>query len=257
MKRELSRERFLALAPLLTAAAWPLSAAAQTAAPQPGGRLTPPARLKRSLVLSGGGALGAYEAGVVEALVAKAGIGEGQPLPQYGIIAGTSIGALNSYLVATAQWAKLRDLWATVADQDVIRLKPEFAKMTNPATGIGTRIAKAIGLSLGLFDNVQGVLDGYHLQQWLASYMDLSRPIVTPLIWATTNLDLEGPEYFYLLPPGFGQEKLERRAHGDAARRRAARAAAPGAAIDPRRATAGLGRRTARVRPRHPPGTRR
>jgi predicted acylesterase/phospholipase RssA len=214
MRSELSRERFLALAPLLTAVALPIRALAQTPGPSPApsppaAPLTPPTRLKRSLVLSGGGALGAYEAGVVESLVSAAHIGEGQPLPQYGIVAGTSIGALNSYLVATAQWGKLRDLWASVADQNVIRLKPEFAKMTDPATGVGTRIAKAIGLSLGLFNNVQGVLDGNHLQQWLASYMDLSRPVVTPFIWATTNLNLEGPEYFYLLPPDFGQEKLQ------------------------------------------------
>src|SRR5580692_959664 len=58
---------------------------------------------KRSLVLSGGGALGAYEAGVVAALVRAANVGEGQPLPQYGVVTGTSIGALNGYLVATAQ----------------------------------------------------------------------------------------------------------------------------------------------------------
>jgi predicted acylesterase/phospholipase RssA len=214
MRSELTRERFLALAPLLTAAAMPIRAAAQTTPPSvapspPAVPLTPPTRLKRSLVLSGGGALGAYEAGVVESLVDAAHIGEGQPLPQYGIIAGTSIGALNSYLVATAQWAKLRDLWASVASQNVIRLKPEFAKMTDPATGIGTRIAKAIGLSLGLFNNVKGVLDGYHLQQWLTSYMDLTRPVVTPFIWATTNLNLEGPEYFYLLPPDFAPQKVQ------------------------------------------------
>ncbi len=201
---KLSREGFLALASALGATLAPLGAAAQTIAPG----VTMPQRLKRSLVLSGGGALGAYEAGVVASMVAAAGVGEGQPLPQYGIVAGTSIGALNSYLIATAQWQKLRDLWASVASQNVIRLKPEFAKMTDPATGIGTRIAKAIGLSLGLFNNVQGVLDGKYLQTWLASYMDLTKPVVTPFIWATTNLNLEGPEYFYLLPPNFGPEKL-------------------------------------------------
>jgi predicted patatin/cPLA2 family phospholipase len=38
--------------------------------------------------------------------------------------------------------------------------------------------------------------------------MDLTKPVVTPFIWATTNLNLEGPEYFYLLPPNFGQQKV-------------------------------------------------
>jgi predicted acylesterase/phospholipase RssA len=213
---EISRERFLALAAAVSAALAPATAAAQpdatalpTATPQPPLTLNLPKRLKRSLVLSGGGALGAYEAGVIQSLVTAAGVGEGQPLPQYGIVAGTSIGALNSYLVATAQWSKLHDLWLSIAQQNVIRLKPEFAKMTDPASGIGTRIGKAIGLALGLFNNVQGVLDGQYLQQWLTSYFDLSRPVVTPFIWASTNLNLEGPEYFYLLPPGFSQEKLE------------------------------------------------
>ena len=120
------------------------------------------------------------------------------------MVAGTSIGALNSYLVATAQWGKLRDLWSTIASQNVIRLKPEFAKLTNPASGIGTRIVKAISLALGFFSNVQGVLDGDYLQTWLQQYFDLTRPIVTPLIWAVAllaavsglNYSLRGVAYF-------------------------------------------------------------
>lgn len=216
-----SRERFIAAMAALTATFGPVTARAQpepepTPSPQPspspsavlrGQRV--PGRLKSSLVLSGGGALGAYEAGIIQALVTQAGVGEGQPLPQYGIVAGTSIGALNSYLVATAEWTKLRNLWGSISEQHVIRLKPEFAKLTNPASGIGTRIVKAIGLALGLFTNVQGVLDGEYLQTWLEQYMDLSKPVVTPLIWAVTNLDLENPEYFYLLPPGFSQDKID------------------------------------------------
>jgi predicted acylesterase/phospholipase RssA len=211
----ISREQFIAAVAALSATVGPIAAHAQEAAPSP-----PPSpsrripnlaggRLRSSLVLSGGGALGAYEAGIVQALVEAAGVGEGQPLPQYGVVAGTSIGALNSYLVATAQWGKLRDLWSTIASQNVIRLKPEFAKLTNPASGIGTRIVKAISLALGFFSNVQGVLDGDYLQTWLQQYFDLTRPIVTPLIWAVTNLNLESPQYFYLIPPTFSQDKID------------------------------------------------
>lgn len=158
--------------------------------------------LKRSLVLSGGGALGAYEAGVVDTLVRAAGVGEGQPLPQYDVVTGTSIGALNGYLVATAQWAKLRDLWSSVSQQNAVRVKPQFAKIKNESSGVGNRIAQAISLGTGVKGNVAGIYDRDHLQTWLQAYVDFSKPVVTPFFWAVTNLTRKLPEYFFVLPPG-------------------------------------------------------
>jgi predicted acylesterase/phospholipase RssA len=178
-------------------------ARAQTGAAEPGAASAPARVLRRSLVLSGGGALGAYEAGIVDTLVRAAGVAEGQPLPQYGIIAGTSIGALNGFLVATAQWSKLRGLWASIAAQNAVRLKREFAKIGMPSAGVVTRFAQVVALGLGARRNLLGVYDGAALQSWLQAYFDVSRPIVTPFIWAVTNLTRERPEYFYLLPPGF------------------------------------------------------
>ena len=196
----LSRSLFL-----LAAAGAPLAtgfeAQAQTA--------PPPAapNLKRSLVLSGGGALGAYEAGVVAQLVAAAGISDGRALPQYGAIAGTSIGALNGYLVATAQWTKLRSLWSAVAAQDAVQVKPQFAKIKNETSGVGNRIAQAIALGTGVKKNVAGIYDGERLQKWLETYVDFTKPVVTPFFWAVTNLTRQVPEYFYLLPAGITPEQ--------------------------------------------------
>ncbi|HEV8020716.1 MAG TPA: patatin-like phospholipase family protein [Candidatus Lustribacter sp.] len=170
--------------------------------------------LKRSLVLSGGGALGAYEAGVVAALVRAANVGEGQPLPQYGAVTGASIGALNGYLVATAQWAKLRELWSSVSEQNAVRVKPQFAKIKNESSGVGNRVAQAIALATGVKKNVAGIYDGDHLQAWLDAYIDFSKPVVTPFVWAVTNLTRKLPEYFFVVPPGI-----------DPARRRIALAA--------------------------------
>ena len=55
------------------------------------------------LVLSGGGARGAYEAGIIEGLVRSAGVADGEPLPGVDGVIGTSIGAINGWYVATAQ----------------------------------------------------------------------------------------------------------------------------------------------------------
>jgi NTE family protein len=170
----------------------------------------PPVRaLKQALVLSGGGALGAYEAGVVEALAARYGTAEGRQLGPYELIAGTSIGAFNAYLVATGQYAKLRDLWSTIARENVIRLKPQFAKITNPSSGLSNRALEALSLGTGLFKNEKGILDGEHLRNFLLAYLDFSVPVATPMLWAVTNLTLQIPEYFYLAPEGASPEKLQ------------------------------------------------
>ena len=57
---------------------------------------------KVGLVLSGGGVRGAYEVGVLAALVEALGLGPDDPSP-FHIYAGTSVGAINAaYMVANA-----------------------------------------------------------------------------------------------------------------------------------------------------------
>ena len=84
----------------------------------------PPAHLRKShklkhrppfdciaLLLQGGGALGAYQAGVYEALA------EADLLPDW--VVGTSIGAINSAIIAgntrEGRVAKLREFWELVS----------------------------------------------------------------------------------------------------------------------------------------------
>jgi predicted acylesterase/phospholipase RssA len=125
------------------------------------------------------------------------------------LVAGTSIGAFNAYLVATGQYAKLRDLWSTIARENVVRLKPQFAKITNPSSGLSNRALEALSLGTGLFKNEKGMLDGEHLRSFLLAYLDFSVPVVTPMLWAVTNLTLQIPEYFYLAPDNTSPEKLQ------------------------------------------------
>jgi predicted acylesterase/phospholipase RssA len=159
-----------------------------------------PNRFDRALVLSGGGARGAYEGGIIDYLVQAGNIREGQPLAPYGVVCGTSIGALNGYFVATAQYKRLRELWYTIASRHAVRLKPQYAKIVNPDSGVGNRVGEAIGLGVGFATDVMGVLDGDHLQEFLAEFIDPSRPVVMPFAWTVTNLTRSSAEYFYLLP---------------------------------------------------------
>jgi predicted acylesterase/phospholipase RssA len=194
--RRLSRKTFLAASAAASASLGPSPLRAQSSAEIP----APRAALSQALVLSGGGALGAYEAGVIAALVEGGGIRDGEPLRPYDVVCGTSIGALNAYFVATAQYAKLSTLWSTISTQHVVRLKPQYAKVVIQSSGVISRLVEEFSVVQGLRTNVMGILDGDHLRWWLTNYADFRHPVVMPMFWAVTNLTHERPEYFYLMP---------------------------------------------------------
>ncbi|MCO4859376.1 patatin-like phospholipase family protein [Herbaspirillum sp. WGmk3] len=77
------------------------------------------AKPRVALVLQGGGALGAYQAGVYQALH------ENDLTPDW--VVGTSIGAINAALIAgnprETRIARLREFWETVAHPDVFDLR--------------------------------------------------------------------------------------------------------------------------------------
>lgn len=77
-----------------------------------------------ALLLQGGGALGSYQAGVIEGL-ARAGI-----RPNW--IAGISIGAINTALIAgnppERRVERLREFWNTVCQPSFFRLMPEWVE---------------------------------------------------------------------------------------------------------------------------------
>jgi predicted acylesterase/phospholipase RssA len=173
----------------------------------------PTARARRALVLSGGGARGAYQAGIIESLASQSDARDGTPLLPYGLVCGTSIGALNGYFVATGQYTTLRELWFSVAQQQPIQLKREFAKITNDNSGVGSRIWQAVHLAAGLHSNVKGVIDGGHLRDWMAQYVNPSRAVVMPFVWTVTNLTTQRPEFFYLLPDQPDRELREATIH--------------------------------------------
>jgi NTE family protein len=82
---------------------------------------------RRALVFSGGGARGAYEAGVVRYLLEELPRRLGRPV-HFDILCGTSVGAIHAcFLAATAhedagRGSRLVDLWTSMRIEDVLPL---------------------------------------------------------------------------------------------------------------------------------------
>jgi NTE family protein len=76
----------------------------------------PSADAPLALVLSGGGAKGAYEAGVATALLAR-----GVPIR---LVTGSSAGALNAAMIADGRLERLESLWRAIRREDVYALRP-------------------------------------------------------------------------------------------------------------------------------------
>ena len=74
----------------------------------------PEKRPKRALVLSGGGSRGAYEVGVVKALIEQ-GI-------EFDFAFGTSIGGINAAFIASGNFDRLEHLWNTLLGTDLFRM---------------------------------------------------------------------------------------------------------------------------------------
>ena len=124
------------------------------------------------LVLTAGGARGAYQAGVLKRLGEIPALRD-QPSP-FAIVAGASAGAINGAMVAatagdlTAGTQHLAELWADLAPGQVFRADPM-------ALGIGG-VRWLRDLSLGGLvggGNVQSLLDASPLRDLLATHLPL------------------------------------------------------------------------------------
>lgn len=151
---------------------------------------------RKALVLIGGANRGAYQAGAIAALVAMQGLSDGQPL-DFDMVCGTSIGALNGFMVATAQYSTLQLIWRSViASRDVFRLKPQFDAIEDHESGLIDRVVAAFRLSSGLVKNVTGVLDPQPLWDMFDKYVDPSAPTYLPLYISTTNMTRQENQLF-------------------------------------------------------------
>jgi predicted acylesterase/phospholipase RssA len=174
----------------------------------PGGPPTTSGRAPtRALVLSGGGARGAYEAGVIKGL-----FGQGE---EFEIICGTSIGALNGSFVAQDKLAELDSTWRGIAARNVIQLVPAAAQLKIIATDLPPIIARGF---LQILLHVSKIWSEIHKLGSLTNLLTLlggidPTPIASilnehlefdalrrQLIVSATNLSLGTSDAFYWFP---------------------------------------------------------
>ncbi len=74
---------------------------------------------KRALVLSGGGAKGAFQFGAIKYI--EENIKKQHPGFDYSLIAGVSVGALNAVMLAMGKYADLQGIWENISNDQVYK----------------------------------------------------------------------------------------------------------------------------------------
>jgi len=170
----------------------------------------------RALVLSGGTAHGAYEAGVLWALWNSRALNQrgGKPeIPSFterepfDFIVGTSIGALNGALFCRDDGPKkLADLWNTIGSRPVLVLRPDYDTAVHAQHGIINRASAVYRIGRdALGSNLSSLCEGEPIRQILRECFLTEdkrglRPFRIPLIWTATDLTNACAGYFYRLP---------------------------------------------------------
>jgi NTE family protein len=162
--RDLSR-RIFALA-LLAALMAPAAAFAECASSD----VDPAAPM--ALVLSGGGAKGAYEAGVAAVFIER-----GLPVR---LVAGSSAGALNAAMIASGRADRLEAMWRSVTREQVYSLRlPLFFAGFLPGW-----------LTLLVLNETQALFDPAPLRELISASLDFEKIQASPIRLLVTATDL-------------------------------------------------------------------
>jgi NTE family protein len=131
-----------------------------------------PADAPVALILSGGGAKGAWEAGVASALIER-----GVPVR---LVAGSSAGALNAAMIADGRLDRLQHLWRTLTREQVYRLRPSIL-FAGLLPGVLTLLA---------LDRAGSLLDPAPLRALISDVIDFDRVRASPVELLVVATDL-------------------------------------------------------------------
>lgn len=151
--------------------------------------------LNIGLVLSGGGAKGAYETGVFKALW------ELQLINQIQVISGTSIGAVNALLLAMNDEGTCNSSWSNLSYSRFIFSQENSRK--KKVTELISRV-KNLGNDQGIIDQLKGgdiaLLSQSSVEKFIEEYVDMRviRNSGKCIYACAYNIDDERPEYFCL-----------------------------------------------------------
>lgn len=136
--------------------------------------------MKHALILSGGGAKGAFQAGVITKLIQQ-----GQ---RFDAVAGVSVGALNGIMVALGKFSQLESVWRGIKEEDVFKRR-----------GLA-RKAAAYGLhKIGIHRAPMGYFDNSPLLN-LVSEHALGQNVKIPFFFGTVRLS-DGAYEDHLIHP--------------------------------------------------------
>lgn len=164
----------------------------------------------RALILSGGGARGAYEAGVAAALTERM---------HFDIVCGTSIGAINGFAVAQGMAGELEAIWHEAAEGNIVPYRPEVAALVHLWSdlhgmlehgSIPTHMRDMLGIAAGLpglrtlpqLENVLGVLDSALMHAVVKKHAKYEG-LQSALLLAATNLTNTCGTVFAYFPNDF------------------------------------------------------
>ena len=124
---------------------------------------------KTALVLSGGGAKGAFQIGALEVFYDHG--------YEFDIISGVSVGALNGAMVATGQFSELQQLWKSISRSDILKSRT-----------IAGVIKQFILHKIGLAPPPRGLNDHTPLKQLLSTHL-FGKEIKTPFHFGFVTLE--------------------------------------------------------------------
>lgn len=151
--------------------------------------------MKLGLVLAGGGAKGAYEVGVYQALK------ELELIEAIKVISGTSIGSINALLFAMDNPKVIQESWSSLNYSDFL-ISQERKKITDLPQLVGK--IKNISIEGGMFDQSKlsdlGIMSRIGIENFIDKYTDMgSIESCGKEIYANAyNIDEERCEYFRL-----------------------------------------------------------
>jgi NTE family protein len=125
-----------------------------------------------ALVLSGGGAKGAYEAGVAAELLAR-----GAPIR---LVAGSSAGALNAAMIADGRAERLAAVWQSITREQVYLLRPSIV--------FGGLLPG--WLTLLTLNRAGSLFDAAPLRALIAETIDFARVRASPIEVVVVTADL-------------------------------------------------------------------
>jgi NTE family protein len=133
-----------------------------------------------ALVLSGGGAKGAWEAGAAAALIERG--------VRVSLVAGSSAGALNAAMLADGRLDRLQDLWRSLSREQVYSWR----------SGVIFAGLLPGWVTLLALDGAGSLFDPTPLRELIAGVLDIERIRASPrrLLVVTTDLARRAPRLF-------------------------------------------------------------